>query len=124
MFRAIGKSALLALGLTALPVALPAWAGTVDDNYRLHCVQCHGSKGNGEGINNTYGGLSVGPRNHTDAAEMSKLTDDEIRRAILEGGDAVNKSELMPRWNKTLTANEIDELVAYLRSLCKCKGPN
>lgn len=124
MRRKIGKSTLLVLGLSALPVGLPTSAATVEENYRLLCVQCHGSKGNGEGINNTYGGLSVGPRNHTDAAEMSKLTDSEIRRAISEGGDAVNKSELMPRWDKTLSAKEIDELVAYMRSLCKCKGPN
>ncbi len=124
MDRPSGKLAVLALGFLVLAVALPASAESVEDNYRLHCVQCHGGKGNGEGINNTYGGLSVGPRNHTDPAEMSKLTDHEIRRAILEGGDAVNKSELMPRWDKTLTANEVDELVAYLRKLCKCKGPN
>lgn len=116
--------AVLALGSLVLAVALPARAGSVEDNYRLYCVQCHGSKGNGEGVNNTSGGLSVAPRNHTDAAEMSKLTDDEIRRAISEGGDAVSKSELMPRWDKTLTDNEIDELAAYLRKLCKCKGPN
>lgn len=123
MSRANGKVAVRALGFLVLVVALPASAGSVEDNYRLYCVQCHGSKGNGEGINNTSGGLSVAPRNHTDATDMSKLTDDEIRRAIAEGGDAVNKSELMPRWDKTLTAGEIEELVLYLRKLCKCKGP-
>src|SRR3990172_5577855 len=124
MDRPSGKLAVLALGFLVLAVALPASAGSVEDNYRLHCVQCHRGKVNGEGINKNYGGLSVGPRNHTGPAEMSKLTEDEIRRAILGGGDAVNKSELMPRWDKTLTANEVDELVAYLRKLCKCKGPN
>lgn len=122
MCRLIGKLALLGLG--CLVLALPVWAGSVVDNYRLYCVQCHGSQGNGEGINNTSGGLSVAPRNHADAAEMSELTDDELRRAISQGGDAVNKSELMPAWGETLTANEIEELVAYLRDLCKCKGPN
>ena len=121
MRRLLGQ--FTALWLACLVLALPVRAGSVEDNYRLYCVQCHGSNGNGEGINNTSGGLSVAPRNHADAAEMSKLTDDELRRAISEGGDAVNKSELMPPWGVTLAANEIDELVAYLRKLCKCNGP-
>jgi len=42
--------------------------------------------------------------------------------AIAEGGDAVQKSELMPAWEKTLSTGEIDDLVLYLRKLCKCAG--
>ncbi|MFQ5938248.1 MAG: c-type cytochrome, partial [Acidiferrobacterales bacterium] len=92
------------------------------DNYRLYCVQCHGSKGTGEGINNTMGGLAVSPKNHASAEEMSKLSDEDIRLAITEGGDAVSKSELMPAWGDTLATGEIDQLVSYLRQLCKCEG--
>ena len=54
---------------------------------------------------------------------MSKLSDQEIRLAIAEGGDAVQKSELMPAWGKTLSAEAIDDLVLYLRELCTCAGP-
>ncbi len=104
------------LGLSA------AHAETAEENYRLYCAQCHGTQGNGQGINNTLGGLAVSPRNHTNATEMSKLSDAEIRLAISEGGDAVQKSELMPAWEKTLSAQEIDDLVLYLRKLCKCAG--
>ena len=39
---------------------------------------------------------------------MSKLTDEDIRLAIAEGGDAVQKSELMPPWGNTLTAPEME----------------
>lgn len=92
----------------------------VEENYRLYCVQCHGTAGTGQGINQTAGGLAVSPRDHTSATEMSKLTDDETRLAITKGGDAVQKSELMPPWGNVLTAAEIDDLVAYLRKLCKC----
>jgi cytochrome c oxidase cbb3-type subunit 3 len=53
---------------------------------------------------------------------MGKLTDQELRLAIADGGDAVQKSELMPAWGKTLSAEEIDDLVIYLRKLCKCAG--
>lgn len=97
-------------------------AAPVEENYRLYCVQCHGTAGTGQGINQTAGGMAVSPRDHTNAAEMSKLTDSEIRLAIAKGGDAVNKSELMPPWGDVLKAEEIDEFIIYLRKLCKCAG--
>jgi cytochrome c oxidase cbb3-type subunit III len=118
-YMTISLPALL-LPFMASPSA--SWAGSAEENYRLYCVQCHGTKGNGEGINNTAGGLSVSPRNHADPAEMAKLTDEEVRLSIAKGGDAVNKSELMPAWGDTLTEKEIGELVVYLRQLCKCEG--
>ena len=99
----------------------PAWAQTAEDNYRLYCVQCHGTLGNGEGINQTAGGLTVSPIDHSYTKEMSKRTDEELRLAVSEGGDAVEKSELMPPWGKTLSENEINDLVGYLRTLCKCE---
>ncbi len=97
-------------------------AESAQENYRLYCAQCHGTQGNGQGINQTADGLAVSPRDHTNAKEMSNLSNREIRIAIAEGGDAVEKSELMPAWGKTLSAREIDDLVLYLRALCKCAG--
>ncbi len=115
---------LSALAAAVLVVTVPdrGWAGDARVNYRLYCVQCHGTKGNGSGINNTSGGLAVSPRDHTNAGEMSKLSNQDIRLAITEGGDAVSKSELMPPWGEVLKEKEIDELVLYLRKLCGCEG--
>ncbi len=113
-------------GLAVLLVVITAPAGSyaesAKENYRLYCVQCHGTRGNGEGINQTAGGLAVSPRDHSDAKQMGKLTDEEIRLAIAEGGDAVEKSELMPAWGGVLSKKEIEGLVLYLRELCKCEG--
>jgi cytochrome c oxidase cbb3-type subunit 3 len=95
-------------------------AESAQENYRLYCAQCHGTQGNGQGINQTTDGLGVSPRDHTNAKEMSKLSDRELRLAITEGGDAVQKSELMPAWGKTISAEAIDDLVVFLRQLCKC----
>jgi mono/diheme cytochrome c family protein len=94
-----------------------------DDNYRLYCVQCHGSLGNGRGINDSVGGLPVSPKNHRLTKEMKKLSDEKLRLAISEGGDAVDSSGLMPPWSGTLSKESIQELVLYLRLLCQCKGP-
>ena len=113
----------VALGcIIATAVLSPAGgrAEPAEENYKLYCVQCHGTAGTGQGINQTAGGLAVSARDHRSAVEMSKLADDEIRLAIAKGGDAVQKSELMPPWGEVLTAKEIDDLVAYLRKLCQC----
>lgn len=115
-----------ALGCAALALAVTvsaqAWAASGEENYRLYCVQCHGTRATGEGINNTAGALAVSPRDHTSVKDMSKLSDEDLRLAITRGGDAVSKSELMPAWGGVLAAKEIDELVLYLRELCACDG--
>ena len=94
-----------------------------DDNYRLYCVQCHGSIGNGNGINDSAGALTVSPKNYTLAEEMSKLSDERLHLAISKGGDAVQSSGLMPPWENTLSEKAIQDLVDYLRLLCQCEGP-
>jgi cytochrome c oxidase cbb3-type subunit III len=111
------------LGYTVAATVLSPTGGqaeTAEIIYKLYCVQCHGTAGTGQGINQTAGGLAVSARDHTSAVQMSKLSDDEIRLAIAKGGDAVQKSELMPPWGKVLTGKEIDDLVVYLRKLCQC----
>jgi cytochrome c oxidase cbb3-type subunit 3 len=90
-----------------------------EDNYRTYCWQCHGMTGNGMGIN--VRDMSVQPRDHTDAKTMSALSDEDIFKAIKEGGQSVNKSILMPPWGDTLTDEEIRGLVQYLRTLCSCQ---
>lgn len=86
--------------------------------YRALCSQCHGLTGEGNGVNASE--LEVAPRNHTDRGEMSARTDEDLRKAIAEGGQAINKSILMPNWGNHLDEQEINDLVAYLRVLC-CK---
>ena len=103
------------LGLMITPLAV---AEKAEDNYKLYCFQCHGSKGSGGGIN--AAALSTAPRDHTSATEMKKLTDENIFTAIKEGGAAVSKSSFMPPWKSILTDDEIKDMVKYLHGLCKC----
>jgi len=87
--------------------------------YHNNCSQCHGLEGTGKGINAPH--LEVAPRNHTDFEEMNARTDEELFKAIAEGGQAVNKSVLMPNWGETLSETQIHDVIAYLRELCCSK---
>ena len=95
-------------------------AGT-KEVFDFYCTQCHGATGKGDGPNVTKD-MAVTPRNFTNAAEMNKLSDQDLRNVIMDGGPALSKSALMPPWSQTLTENEVNELVKYIRKLCKCKG--
>jgi cytochrome c oxidase cbb3-type subunit 3 len=87
--------------------------------YIYFCSQCHGIRGKGNGINFTAD-MKIAPRDHTDAAFMSTRTDKQLEDAIKSGGVSVGKSPIMPSWEFTLSSQEIDAIVAYLRKLCNC----
>lgn len=99
----------------------PAQATSTAEVYRLYCSQCHGTRGTGAGINSDA--LKVQPRDHTSAADMRKLTDADLFRAVRDGGVAVGKSPQMPPFGGALGDDDIKRLVAHLRELCRCKGP-
>ena len=113
-------TAALALAVLA---AGPARAAEVEVEkvFRFYCAQCHGLEGKGDGPNVTKD-FPVSPRNFTNAKEMDKLSDADIKNVILDGGPAASKSPMMPPWSKTLTEAEVDALVQHLRKLCACKG--
>lgn len=110
----LGIVLVLTLGMSAALEAADAEQGRL--LYRTNCSQCHGLEGSGKGINAPH--LEVAPRNHTDYEEMNARTDEELFKAISEGGQAVNKSVLMPNWGHSLSKDEINSLIAYLRALC------
>lgn len=88
--------------------------------YDTYCTQCHGVNRNGKGVNTA--GMAVQPRDHSDAAGMASIPDDEMIKVIHLGGASANKSALMPPWASVFTDEQITNMVAYLRKVCKC-GP-
>lgn len=115
-------TAFAAFVLLALPLlTTPADAAEVEKVFKFYCAQCHGLTGKGDGPNVTKD-FPVSPRNFTDAKEMDKLSDADLKNVILDGGPAVSKSSMMPPWGKTLTVEQVDALIGHLRKLCNCKG--
>jgi mono/diheme cytochrome c family protein len=78
------------------------------------CVVCHGKDGKGDGPG--AAALNPKPRNYTDVKWQEEVKDDELKKAILEGGAAVGKSAAMPP-NPQLKSKPkvVDELVKIVR---------
>ena len=108
------------LGLTLGAVG-SAQAADAKQVFDFYCAQCHGVNGDGKGVNVTKD-FATDPRNFTVSADMEKRTDDDIRTVIKDGGPAISKSPLMPPWGATLSAEEVDGLLAHIRKLCNCKA--
>lgn len=81
--------------------------------YKVNCVACHGESGKGDGPG--AGVLKPPPRDHTDRAYMSTLSDKEIGDIIKMGG-AIRGKPLMPS-HPQLAGDDLAAIVAYVRSL-------
>jgi cytochrome c553 len=86
-------------------------------NYDTFCVKCHGPTGTGNGP--AAATLSTSPRNFTDCAAMSKISDDTMFNVIKNGGASVGLSKDMQAWSSGFEDGEIHDLVAYVRTFCK-----
>ncbi|HEX6164946.1 MAG TPA: cytochrome c [Vicinamibacterales bacterium] len=81
--------------------------------YKANCVACHGETGKGDGPG--AGVLKPPPRDHTDRAYMSTLSDKEIADIIRMGG-AIKGKPLMPS-HPQINGADLESLVGYVRSL-------
>jgi len=79
--------------------------------FTTKCVVCHGDHGAGDGPG--AAALNPKPRAFGDAAWQASVTDDQIKKTILEGGAAVGKSPAMSA-NPDL-ADKPDELSALVK---------
>ena len=93
---------------------------SAQENFRWYCIQCHGPKGDGKGVNNTKK-LPVSPRNLTDGKDMAQFSDEDMVRTITHGGGASDLSPIMPPWGNVFTKQEIRDLVALIRKMCNCR---
>lgn len=100
---------------SAAPLSYEAQQGKL--LYQHYCLTCHGEAGVGDGFNAFN--LDPRPQDLSDASFQKKKTDADFADAIRRGGAGVGLSPLMPPWGHTLSEQEIDELVRYLRVLRK-----
>ncbi len=81
------------------------------------CGSCHGDDGTGQGL--AAKALKIRATDWTDKPAMAKITDQYIKDIISKGGKALNKSTRMPGYSKRLKPADIENFLAYIRSLGK-----
>ena len=90
-------------------LSAPARASNAKEaTYKAKCAMCHGADGKGE----TAMGKAIKIRD-LGSAEVQKQTDSEIDGIISKG------KAKMPAYGKSLKAEQIKELVDYIRTLKK-----
>lgn len=96
----------------------PLWAQNSSEGKKLYltyCSSCHGETGKGDGP--AAQSLPVKPANHTAGAVMNQFTDKFLTEIISKGGGSVGKSPMMPAWGGALKEGQVQDIVAYLRSI-------
>ena len=78
--------------------------------YQAHCLECHGTKGNGDGPRAAT--LAFRPGTLVSPA-MENKTDDELLVIIAEG----IPQTAMQGWNDRLSVDDRRNVLAYVRSL-------
>lgn len=79
--------------------------------FKTNCILCHGVNGDGKGRASEL--YNPPPANLT----RSDKNDDYKRSIITMGGAAMGRSGVMPIWGEQLNADEINDVVAYLRTI-------
>jgi mono/diheme cytochrome c family protein len=117
----IAISAALAL-LFAPVTALAGGTDTGKENYDLFCSSCHGFTGEGDGP--AAIALQPPPRDFSEGAfkfdtdeDGEPGTDADLRNVITNGAGKYGGNMMMAPWGDTLSADEIDSVILYLRSL-------
>ena len=86
--------------------------------FQMMCAVCHGFDGTGTGPGAEM--LNPKPRNYTDAAWQASVTDEYLKKVILEGGAAVGKSGAMVGHPELKDQPEtLDGLVSIIRGFAK-----
>ncbi|MBI5494492.1 MAG: cytochrome c [Deltaproteobacteria bacterium] len=85
--------------------------------FKQFCTPCHGDGGRGDGP--ASAALNPKPADFTDAKRAAASTDQQIYTTAREGGPAVGKSPLMVAWKASLNEQQLQDVVAFVRSLSK-----
>ena len=107
----------LKLAFTAVTLAITAGvaaAAPAADNWENLCASCHGPDGKAQ----TKQGKKLKLRDYTDPKVQAELKDDEMIKATTDGV-FVDGKEKMKAFKSEISAEEIKDLVAYIR---KFKG--
>ncbi len=86
--------------------------------YKQGCIACHGAEGKGADPEST---VFVRPDTFPDFTRCDQTTpepDSAYKAVVLHGGHGLGFSQIMPAFGDQLTDQQINDVIAYLRSFC------
>ncbi|HTE90592.1 MAG TPA: cytochrome c [Terriglobales bacterium] len=111
----------LLLFAQTLKYSKPPNVGNGEHIFKTTCVACHGS--DGRGAPQSTAGF-VRPDTFPDFTRCDQTTPEPNsawKDVITHGGPSRGFSKIMPVWGKLLSSEQIDDVIAYLRTLCTNK---
>lgn len=84
--------------------------------FNFYCASCHGTMGKGDGLLSKY--FPIPPANLSKTDLIAKKTDAELYGSIAHGKSSslTPEQSFMPAWEKTLSRDQINGLVVYIRN--------
>lgn len=79
--------------------------------FMTNCILCHGVKANGKGRASVMYDPKPADLTRSDKNDTYK------KMIITMGGEAMGRSKVMPQWGLQLKEQEIDDVIAYLRTI-------
>jgi mono/diheme cytochrome c family protein len=83
---------------------------------RQYCSRCHDPESTPERVSN-FDNLATKPHAFTEGDALNKMSDADLIAVISHGGPALNRSPEMPAFGYTLSKNEIQALISYIRAV-------
>jgi mono/diheme cytochrome c family protein len=85
--------------------------------FATHCATCHGDGGRGDGA--SAAGFATRPADLADGRLMNGLPDEFLVSVVTHGGPAQGLAPTMPPFDRTLSADQIRHVVAFVRTLAR-----
>jgi mono/diheme cytochrome c family protein len=105
------RHVLATASLACLLGAATLRAAAVEENWENNCSKCHGADGKGQ----TKAGKKLNLKDYTDAKAQAEMKDEEMIKTITDGIFDKAGKEKMKSYKADLSAEEIKDLVAYIR---------
>ncbi len=83
---------------------------------RQYCSRCHDPESTPERVSN-FDNLATKPHAFTEGDALNKMSEADLIAVISHGGPALNRSPEMPAFGYTLSKNEIQALISYIRAV-------